>query len=257
MRSDDKQYWSQQEAQGRAICNELAKLTDDGGIHGDTHTGAMGWCLRDVSSTPAEWRSWQLQRIADGLELSLGWPDAYTRERAERSGDRKDLRLTIAGVWPRDHAQQTAIPSQTKRGGHTTEISVDLARPAEAIAKEIQRRLLPGFEALHKRSAEIIRSRNAYGDETERTLARILAAIPGSYRGQHSKASVYFQAENYAYVVSCQGESVRFEAFSAPVEAAIAALQVLSQEAAQAVHEADDPHCTCNDCIRKLAAELG
>lgn len=208
-------YAPQQEAQARAICTALGQ----------------GWILRNASGDPDEYHDWHLRRVEDGLELNLSWPDGYVREKAEQASPirRADLRLTITGVWPRDHAQQTAIPTRTELGSQVTSISVDLGKPAAKIAQEIVGRLLHGgFETLYRRSMEIVRSRNAYGDLTEATLTRILCAIPGSYRGQNSKTSIYFRQDNHAYTVSVQGDSVRFESFSAPADAAIAALRVLS-----------------------------
>lgn len=209
-------YAPQQEAQARSICTALGP----------------GWILRQASAQPDEWHDWHLRRVADGLELDLSWPDGYVREKAEQRDDqysKKDLRLTIAGVWPRDHDQQPAIPTRTELGAQVTSISVDLAKPAETIAKDLQRRLLGSFEPLYRRSVEIIRSRNAYHDLTEATIARILREVPGAHRGQHSSGAIYLGEASHAYGLHVQGDSVRLEAFSCPVAQAIAALRALAK----------------------------
>lgn len=259
----NRQYWPAQEAQARALSTALGQ----------------GWIARNASPNPDEYQAWHLQRLEDGLELDLQWDDQGQREDRAKRGEA--VRLAVRGVWPRDHEQQACVPTQTERGGHRTSITVDAGKPAEAIAKEIQRRLLAGFTLLHRRAMDIVNRRGTYHTQIEQTLRTILEAIPGSYRGQHAKASVYFRSENHAYSVSVQGESVRFEAFSCPAAVAIRVLQACQEQESQgaednpdleggfntseeraeidrifAAHQVEDPHCTCPDCIEAHQAQV-
>jgi hypothetical protein len=224
MSSHDRQFWTEQLAQGRAISTALGE----------------GWILRDNSPAPDEWRAWHLRRLEDGLELDLTWEDKYSQDWRSKRGEA--ARLAIGGVWPKDHEGQSVVPSQTEREGRRTQITVDQTKPAAVIAKDIERRLLSSFTNLHKRAMEIVRSRAEYGSQTEQTMRAILAAIPGAHRGEHSKTTIYLGEDNYAYTCVVQGESVRFEAFTAPLPAALVVLQALQKKPA-APETVDCPTC--------------
>lgn len=284
------------EAQARAIACEL----------GD------GWIAHDHTPPPEyQYRSWQLIRQADGLTLSLEWPEAYGAAKL------KPARVIVSLVWPLDgERQRTILRAPYGQADYTTTITIDASKHAAQLAKEITRRLIVHVEPLHVRALALIQQRHEAGADQAAAVARILATEPGAHISRNSGPNViYLGPTSHGYTVRVDSAtSVRFEAFSVDdpetairvlhalrrtcrdcgftaghdrrcpkhadyvemleleVEGArliaqaseanataatmISALAAVNRQVAQAQHEAEDPHCTCNDCILSHAARL-
>jgi hypothetical protein len=276
MSSHTRASWPAQAAQAGAIVSALGS----------------GWVLLNASKDPDEYQYLQARRLADSLTLALDWPEAWRKADKHRSP-----RLTIALAWPSDAKGDRRIVRIRADQNLTTEISVDSTKPAETIAKDITRRLIPSVETLHAQAIQLIAQADTAASAQRATVAAILAAEPGSRLSANSGDSViYLGAGSHGYTLRVDSDtSVRFEPFSVDLPAAlrilaalrraqgqyscsqcgdaINAVQVgLSQarydgapalckdcvtaELTQAAHEAEDPHCTCNDCIASHAARL-
>ncbi len=277
MSSHNRDTWPAEEAQARAIVNALGE----------------GWILRNESREPAEWQCWEARRLADGLALAFGWPTAYG------AAKHKGPRLEIRGVWPAGiDGTPTVIRTPYGEADPVTSITVDASKPADTIAKDVLRRLVPSFETLYRQARELISTRTTYADLESRTLAAILAAEPGARRSTNSGSTIYLGPGSHGYTLQVSGDSVRFEPFSVDLPVALRILAALHKAptfaefcpcekcgamiseaqaslsraraddaapwcadcctaalTAQRAHEAEDPHCTCNDCIAALAAE--
>ena len=181
-----------QEAQARAIASVLGQ----------------DWTLANRAPHDAEYTDWHLCH-KDGYELDLTWPTIWNNRPA---------RLEIRGVWPIGKDNQVRLPSQTDRAGHKTMITVDQTRLAEAIAKDITRRLLPSFLPLWERAKQLTEDGNRYIDQTEATIRALVAT--GGRRSEHQNA-VYFDETSYLYKADVSGDSVRFESISVPLAIAL------------------------------------
>ncbi|SRR5712691_4941610 len=216
---DNKADWAVHEAQARAITNGLNEL-------------GQSWSTRNVSQSPEEWQTWHAVRLADGLELSFGWPEAYGAARL------KAPRVVINGIWPRDQSGAMCIPTHGRADGpRITEITADASKLPATIAKDITRRLLPHFEPSWRAAMQMAASHDVYRALTANTIAAILAAGVSARISQNSKESVYLGSDSYAYSASAQGDSVRFEAFSCPVDVAIAILRACRKPTLQALDD--------------------
>lgn len=240
MRDTDVASWAAHEYMARAIVTAM-------GPH---------WTLIDASHEPAQWHDWRARR-SDSLTLAFSWADKY-------SSFKDQNRLQIRGVYPHDQAGDVKVPSRTHEGKQpTTEISVEASKPAATIAKDINRRLIPGFELVWRRAWEMANHADFYAQQVQDGMNQIIAAIPGAHRSPNSKGSVYFDSAQHAYAVSVQGDDVRFESFTCPLEVAILVLQATRKDptcsacgiaitlvqAQLSTLRADDAEPTCKDCL--------
>jgi hypothetical protein len=173
-----------------------------------------GWTVQ----APRDGQSTRHVGQADGSGVSI-WFTEYPAGRLE-----------IHGIWPRGKDGQEYRP--TRYGETSPTITVNASRPAAQIAAEIRRRFLPGYLALYAKKTAERAGAEQYQDRTADTLARILAATAseGGRQGRANGAqlSTVYLRESHVHRVEASGDSVRFEAFSCPVEVAIRVLDLLS-----------------------------
>jgi hypothetical protein len=252
-----RSLWPAQETQARAIVLALERI--DG--------GPLGWTL-EISGEPDDhWRRVEARRATDDLTLALDWPEAYGADK------HKPARLGISLVWPYEggKGQRRIVRTPYGEAEPTTAISVDASKPAETIARDIGRRLIPTCARLHTEALRLIAEAGQAAAAQARTVAAILAAEPGAHVSPNSDGStIYLGPTSHGYTVRVDSEaSIRFEPFNVDLPAALRILGVLRKRGAgadplistgtdqdQAIHEAEDPHCTCNDCVAAHAARL-
>ena len=148
---------------------------------------------------PAE----EFQALARAVAAELGW--TY----CDRESDRRDsadiqgpdgMKLYLNnGYW--DHSRITIIGSrpQQNNGSHFSvswpdnlRITVAPTRPAKAVAKDIERRLLPQYREAFQKAAEDIAERQRQRTEAER-IASMLAGILGCKVSENNGAGSDFQ----------------------------------------------------------------
>jgi len=107
-------------------------------------------------------------------------------------------------------------------------IAVTLARGGAAIAKEIQRRLMPDYDRLTAMIAKTVRSHQAYRDAQQGISAR-LAAIskPAQHRFSHSGFSTYSSSSPYVDVRVSNG-AVDVKITNLPESLAATILQLIA-----------------------------
>lgn len=139
-------------------------------------------------------------------------------------------RLTISGCYP--HSPH-GWPREVKH----REITVNPARGAVTIGKEITRRLLPGYLDSLQVVADTIGARNTAA-AARREAATRLAAILGvdlpseSDRDTDIRLPVHLGPVFGDVQTSYGGDSVRLELYSVPIDAADAVLRALVDNAA-------------------------
>jgi hypothetical protein len=107
----------------------------------------------------------------DGAVLTL------TRQR------NNPLRLSVHGRYPPGTTQVAYhLPSHT--------ITISISRGAQAIARDIARRLLPGYLADLARAQQALHTRADASRARERVAAQLLAVVPGLRRGVASDTRV-------------------------------------------------------------------
>ena len=142
-------------------------------------------------------------------------------------------RISISGDYPKARNGQTP--------GHDSAPSMTVAdtkTPAQ-IAADIRRRILPDVAAWTERVLELLKHRDTYADTCKSNAARFAAAagctVPGR-RDHDDTPDVQFYRPIYATV---QGDSVRFDAASYPLELACTIVQAIV--AYQDAQEAEEP----------------
>lgn len=179
--------------------------------------------------------------------LGAGWayaPPAEPYPTAFIKGpDERELSVHVK-TWGADAGKATIgchLPSRDRAGKYVEpmkygekrpSIGVDAKRDPAAIAADIQRRLLPTYEAAFTEAAERISAQNAHIDDTAATLEALFQAAPGllgNKRGDGSDRSASFYRDNgYGDVRVC-GTSVQIELRSLHRDQAIKVLQAVAK----------------------------
>lgn len=276
MSSHNRATWAAEEQQARAIVNALNAA-------GAGIPQAASWALEDGSGTPDEWHAWQLRRQSDDLRIGLAWPD-YPRSTQGR--------ITASLIWPSEGNGRRVVRTPYGQPEPITAISMAASKPAAQLAKEILSRLvLKDAARLHVEALRLIAAAQESTRTMDQTVARILDASPGAHVSPNSGPHVvYLGRQSEGYTVRVDGaNSVRFEAFSVNLPAALKILEALRRDpvceacgkeiteaqaglsraraegapawcpdcvtedlTARAAHREADPHCTCPDCIGEL-----
>ncbi len=93
------------------------------------------------------------------------------------------LRVTVHGTYPQRTSQVAYhLPSH--------DITVAISRGAAVIAREIQRRLLPGYLTDLTTAVQALRQRDDAAQAREKVAAELVAAVPGLRRGVDSDSRV-------------------------------------------------------------------
>lgn len=134
---------------------------------------------------------YEVQRLQDGEPLPV---TAYLRH-ADGYGLylkliwNKPDRIEVSGIWPKDAKGQLMIPyipygASAKQ--HRPEITVALARGAEAVAEEIKKRFLPEYIPKWKEQAELARTNDEWASGQLALIER-LAKAAGENLGSHER----------------------------------------------------------------------
>lgn len=148
---------------------------------------SLGPTWRATAATESWW-TWELTEPRRGRTLTL-----YIASGADR-GKAKKGRLVINGHLPPVPAGLSAW-TDLEAGA----ITCDPARGAAVIARDIQRRLLPGYDAARRQLDDRVRQQKEQNARRD-AFARHLAQIPGVERQQ------YNQDPNYAQNLSWAGK---------------------------------------------------
>jgi hypothetical protein len=145
-------------------------------------------------------RAAELRGLAAKVARLLGYTveppaaDPYTRETVRLHGPdaalltltrpwNNPLRVSVHGGYPPGTTQVAYhMPSHT--------ITVAISRGAQAVARDIQRRLLPGYLADLARTQQALRAQANATQAREKVAAHLLAAVPGLRRGEASQTRV-------------------------------------------------------------------
>jgi hypothetical protein len=132
----------------------------------------------------------------------------------------KPMRIRLSGIWPVDNQRQMHVPGN----GSAHSITVAADKAVCKVAGDIKNRFLPIYLEQYAKCKERADGSTAYETATQRTIAELKEQIHGR-TAQHS-AGGFYPERSHVYQVTAQGDSVRFEAFSCPVEVAIVLLKV-------------------------------
>lgn len=200
-----------------------ARKTD---AHAIANALGTDWRAENLSADPHQWDDWTLIRSSDDLHLGLRW----TRHDYYKVSERN--RLAIALDWPRDPDTKTVYNLRTPHGEPepVTKITVSSLTPHATIARAILSRLVNKDAArLHAEAVARMTSARSYENGIQATIARILEAHPFARPSRNSDPhTLYMGTDSQAYAVRVDGpDSIRFEAFSAPADAALRILDAL------------------------------
>jgi hypothetical protein len=137
-------------------------------------------------------------------------------------------RLAISGVYP-------PVDSVYGRDADPVQITVGVDRPAEAVAREITRRLLPGYEPLLAQAVEQAQQRAAEAAQRDHAVERLCQALPGTRpitRERHHWPKVALSLHSRPGSWQGSGEvypggTVQLTMHSLPADLAVALLETL------------------------------
>jgi hypothetical protein len=133
----------------------------------------------------------------------------------------------ISGLLPQRDAKGDYFSTSIERPS----IGFTVARGVDAIARDVQRRLLPDYEVAFQRTQEALARRNEYLAETTDSIAGILEAVPGlEWRRHREESSASFDLEGAGWGdIKAHGDSVSLEARSLSREQVIRMLRALAE----------------------------
>jgi hypothetical protein len=122
---------------------------------------------RPASSDPTE-------PLRASMQASIEFDDGPTLHITPRKRDWKHEQLRITGLYPAGHE-----PFDHEKQGYTDRINCSTHhRGPSDIARDIQRRLLPGYRYLYGISRSRVESAERYGRWTEQVMERLRKAAP-------------------------------------------------------------------------------
>jgi hypothetical protein len=252
-----------------------------------------GWVLLNTSHDPTEYQCLEARRQVDSLTLAFDWPEAWRKADKHRSprltisivwpcnakGDRRIVRTAYNEAEP-----VTSISVDSTKPA--TVIAKDISRRLIPTVEKLH------AEAIQL----IAQSDTAASAQRATVAHLLAAEPGSRLSANSGESVIYLGPTSHGYTLRVDtDQSIRFEPFSVDLPAAlrilaalrkahgqyacsqcgeaINAVQVgLSQarydgapalckdcvtaELTQAAHEAEDPHCTCNDCIASHAARI-
>lgn len=171
---------------------------------------------------------WVLVERQEGLE-----PVIYSAEGPSFSVmfDRHNNngKLQVYPHWPKDASGQENWPRTDDR---PSAVNISASKPAEQIAKDIERRFLPAyFEAWDKQQAQV-NERNVYNERKLANIDRIAKETGGKVsRREHDHANLDWHFKNFdkGYVTNAQvsADTMQFEVRSVPIDVAIKILNLV------------------------------
>jgi len=154
----------------------------------------------------------------------------------ETYGAQEGKKGEISGWLPQRDAQGDYFDAGVKRPS----IGFTVARGVDAIARDVQRRLLPDYEVAFQRTQEALARRNEYLAETTDSIAAIVEAVPDlgwrrrpefEEKIRHREdSSASFDLEGAGWGdIKAHGDSVSLEARSLSREQVIRMLKALAE----------------------------
>jgi len=139
---------------------------------------------------------------------------------------RDKTRLFIAGMYPKTRDGQRVSSYSDKAD---PEITCAFARGSAAIAKEIERRLLPPYLEMWAEMSERARSHDAHEEGKEQAKLRIMAAVPLDFNQDTDTADFRFKngGDFYGDVRMNGPDSVEIKIRSVALTRALEVLRVL------------------------------
>lgn len=174
-----------------------------------------------------------------------GSADAYSLRLDWMTNGKPAIRLEISGRWPRTASGEIKIgtregTSEQRQRAWVTAITVDAGKPADKIAADITRRLLPDYRETYAIAIAAVEASEAYTAKTEASVQALIAAgAPGARRNGQTYTSVWLGEDSHGYSVSASGESIRFEAFSCPLAVALKVIEAVRRAPQQTEEEAE------------------
>jgi len=165
-----------------------------------------GWSV-DATATADNAGAVLVHTDGRGLVLRVGW-------------DGKG-RLTVSGRYP--HA-----PDFYRRNDDRPEITVAVTRTPAAIAGEITRRLLPGYETRLAAVRTFLTDAAEDAATRERVTARLCATLPGATNTRGTGLSLPLPGSAYGSGAVLHGGDVTLELHGLPEELAVAVLAAVA-----------------------------
>lgn len=138
-------------------------------------------------------------------------------------GWQNEGRIEVSCNWPKGRDGRELIPHRLE---DRPVITLAKTTAPERIARDIERRLLPRYLPIWTAQVERLARETAYEAQNERTIERIISAGLGE-RSRHGSGGVWLRGNVYADQVTPQGDTLRFESFSCPVDLALQVLELL------------------------------
>jgi hypothetical protein len=136
------------------------------------------------------------------------------------------VRLSISGNFPKDHEGRPGNVSGRPKELEDipTSISVAHTKPPDVIAKDIQRRLLPGYEKLLAWVVQKNAKAKQFEEDRIATAKRFATALGGQFVQRHDGRESFdtpnYPGNLYLYNIQANRHSVQFEVRSCPIELA-------------------------------------
>ena len=126
-------------------------------------------------------------------------------------------RISVSGTYPtaRGSNYTGRVHIKTPEGAYQelnrTNITLSAEKTPELIAKEIQRRFMPGHQKYHAAAKAIATDTDAYEDLTIATLTDIKGASLGEYEAREKQITGVFRGDDVYGSVKASGASARIE----------------------------------------------
>lgn len=138
-------------------------------------------------------------------------------------------RVVVTGSWPRRDGIAGHGAAYIPNSG-IPEITVSDATPPAQIAAAIAKRFLPKYLPLFNEQCRKMAQEQQHDDITAATYAALKAVAGGRQLDGKPLGALYLGLDSYAYELTANGDSVRFEAFSVPFNVATRLLTVLRKD---------------------------
>ena len=200
--------WQKQAQETR---NELQKLVHAIAQHlGDWKTGTDAHDRDELTSSTHE-----------GAKLYINFVNGGLRDRVVIRGG-----MNIA----RNRGYETVYDPDTHERLHTPEITVAVSRGVETIAKEIRRRVIPGYLRIFQLGKAQVEQHNDHVSRTQANLTR-LATITRDHidfaKEPERQMYSFYESQGPTGEVHVSGDSVRLERLSLTMQQAEFILQYL------------------------------
>jgi hypothetical protein len=154
----------------------------------------------------------------DGVPIAPSWSEYQKR-------------LTIGVSWPRLKDGSYLSPRyfmSSRDAPDRVDINCNIARGAEAIAKDVRRRLLPLVTPLYAQAQEYKAQREEQFRQVEAVEAMFIARF--GYTKPQFRGDSLYRSDDPGHIRVIAGDSIYFERFYLPRDLAIKVLELISKE---------------------------